>query len=188
MATLLVDLLLRSDDIKHRKENILSFLSSKQDQQCIDCDYLESLNIVVSNLLDFPTTIEPAVFNKIVTETCIPALRRPRPTTCDEDRRSKIKVLELTYEVVSKIVCKGPSENARYIWCLVFKSLQNFCDECKIGFDLGHEVDESLLPVCNVILRFLIEYIYSEVGVSTNGLANGSITLNISLHTYCRIL
>ena len=156
-AKLLVDHLLRSDEIEHRKENILSFLSSNVDQQCIDCDYLESLSILVSHILDISTNTEPTkvasdkqwitnVLNTILTETCIPMLRMPRPSAYDGDKRNRMKIFELTYDVVSNIVCKGPLENAQCVWSLVLKSLQSFVDERKVGF--GHEVDGSLLPVC----------------------------------------
>jgi hypothetical protein len=157
----LVGHLFRSDDIQHRKENIISFLSSKLDQQQIDCDYLESLGIIVSHLPDFSTNTEPPklvfneqwisnVLNTILTKTCIPTLRMPRPTAYDGDKRDKMKIFELTYELVSNVVCKGPLENAQCIWSLLLKSLQSFVDECKIGFDVGHEDDGSLLPVCYV--------------------------------------
>ena len=159
MATnLLVDYLLRSGDIKYRKENILRFLSSKLDKQCTDCGFLKSLSILVSHLLDFSTTTEAAkfdeewiinVFKTILTETCIPILCMPRPTVYDAEKKYKMKILEITYEVVSNIVCKGPLENTQCIWSLVFESLQTFMDECKIGFDVSHEVNGSKLPVGN---------------------------------------
>ena len=165
---LLVDHLIRSEDITQRKGNILSFLSSKPDHKRIDCDFLESLRILVAHLLDFLTNAGPTVItgstalaaneqwivkvlNTILTETCIPVLLMPRPTAYDGNKKEKLKIFELSYDIVSTIVCSGPLEHAQCIWRLVFKSLQSFVDEYKIGFDVGHELDgsdESLLPVC----------------------------------------
>ena len=164
---LLVDHLIRSEDITQRKGNILSFLSSQPDHKRIDCDFFESLRILVAHLLDFLTNAGPTitgstalaaneqwivkVLNTILTETCIPVLLMPRPTAYDGNKKEKLKIFELSYDIVSTIVCSGPLEHAQCIWRLVFKSLQSFVDEYKIGFDVGHELDgsdESLLPVC----------------------------------------
>lgn len=167
---LLVDHLFDSEDLLHRKENILSFLSSKPDHKCIDCDFLESLRILVTHLLDFLTKTGPAILttehvpnerwivgilNTILTETCIPVLLMPRPTAYDGKKKEKMRIFELTYQIVSTIVFNGPLEHAQCIWNLVFKSLQSFVDECKIGFDIGHDVhsgDESPLPVSIKVL------------------------------------
>ena len=161
---LLVDHLFGCEDILQRKENILRFLSSKPDHKRIDCDFLESLSTLVTYLLDFSTKTGPTVtpehtpnerwivkvLNTILTETCIPMLLMPRPTAYDGNKKEKMKIFELTYEIVSTIVCNRPLEHAQCGWSLVFKSLQSFVDECKIGFDIGHDVhssDGSLLPV-----------------------------------------
>lgn len=160
----LVEHLLRSDDIKHRKANILSFLSTDRKGQCIDADYLDSLNLIVSHLLNVPTNrgkTEPQAFKfdfdpwikdvlkNLLIETCIPTLRMIRPTGYDVDKRDKMRIFELTYELVAKIVSRGPIENAQCIWSLVLKSLQRFVDECNSGFNIGRGAngDESLLQV-----------------------------------------
>jgi hypothetical protein len=162
----LVDHLLHSGDIKSTKENILSFLSSKLNKQCVDCDFLKSLSVIVLHLVDFSTNTGSGeldsderwivnIFNTILTETCIPTLCMPRPTVHDVDKKDKMKILEITYEVVSNIACKGPLENAQCIWSLVLKSLQNFVDECEIGLDVSHEVKGSQLPVGDVHRKFV---------------------------------
>ncbi|XP_028401420.1 probable methyltransferase TARBP1 [Dendronephthya gigantea] len=183
-ARSLVEHLLRLDDIKYRKANILDYLSTKWEGQVIDCDYLESLNVIVSHLLNVATNrsntantevtepetckfgLEPWIkdaLKTILTETCIPTLSVVRPTGYDTDKRDRMRIFELTYELVAKIVCRGPLENAHCIWSLVLKSLQNFVDECNSGFDIGHgaNADESLLQVATALdlLAYLLDTI-----------------------------
>ena len=164
-AKTLVQHWLGFDDSERIRENIFSFLSSQKDEKLIGCDYLESLTMIVSHLLqnNENTTYNERgnveheqwindVLNEILTQICIPTLRMPRPTAYDINKRDKMQIFELTCDLVSRIVCKGPIANEKYIWTLVLKSLKSYVDESRSGVDVGNKADEQLLEVCEGIV------------------------------------
>lgn len=169
-AKLLVGHLLRFEDFKQVEKSVLAFITSGQGENTLDADYLESVDAIVSYMLEkvMDTICETEsvsirmILQKVVIVVCLPLLRAPRPSTYDNNKGNKLKLFQLTYKVVSRIAIGIPLEIGQHIWSLLFKSLKNFVNECEHGFGEGHEVDagEDVLQVATALdlLGSLLEF------------------------------